>query len=680
MGNLTIKKQVLIASGLAIFFFLATTIFSSIVTTEVKQKEKLRDLEIIAQMTMKDSRYYIVQIQQFLTDAALTGNSEAIDEARENKNEVLAISVKFIKTNPHLTDEVNEIIALINRLYATGEEMIAVYKASGQQAGNQIMTQATTGFDARSIVLADKFEALSTHVTKKEQRLQQELDRATEYLNTVIMASSVIQIMLLLGLVSLIFLRVLPAIKRLNTNIFDLSQGDKDLTRRLTIRKKDELCAIAQSVNHFTEDLDTMIAAIGYASKRLENDTQSFREDATQSSKGMQEVQTHTDMLATAINEMASTVLEVARNTEQAAEIAQSTRETTISGETIVKDSIEIINTLATDIDESASQIQSLVQLSEKIGDIINVIKSISDQTNLLALNAAIEAARAGDAGRGFAVVADEVRALAKSTQDSAAEIENMISQIQNESQRVSTSMQNNIDKASTTVTKAEQAGESLRDIAESVNQLADVNVQIATASEQQSAVSEEINQSILQVANLATETLNLSKRVGLASIECSFSASEVTDLVSQFKTTEYKIDHNDNNLVDWSEAYSVHVPSIDQQHRQIFEMINTVYKLVVSNNIENINKPLNELVGFAKKHLSDEEEILEKVSYPDLTAHKQVHVNLLNDIDKLYQQCNTDDLASFFELLMFLKNWLVDHIYKVDMKYSGLLVSKGIK
>ena len=680
MGNLTIKKQVIIASLIAIIAFLSTTVFIQLVSNDANEKEKLRDLEIIDQMSMKDARYHIVQIQQFLTDAALTGNDEAIAEALNNKKAVLDISHKFIQRNPHLTTQVNEIITLINKLYATGEDMIATYKKSGQTAGNQVMTRDNTGFDARSDTLSNAFEELSSHVTQQEQRLQKELNIAKDYLSTVNLLGSLIQIALLLAVCALIFLRILPAIFRLNSSISSLTDGDKDLSKRLTIKKDDELGHIAHAVNHFTEDLDAMIAAIGKASGRLHKTTKSFQQNAEEASAGMTEVHLHTDMLATAINEMASTVTEVARNTEEAAEIANSARDSTISGETIVNESIEIIKTLSNDIDDSATQIQTLLERSEKIGDIINVIKSISDQTNLLALNAAIEAARAGDAGRGFAVVADEVRSLAKNTQDSAAEIEAMIDQIQQDSQRVSVSMKNNIEKAATTVDKAQLAGESLQEIAKSVTQLADVNMQIATASEQQTMVSEEINKSILQVANIASDTLDTTNKVGLASIECMFSAGEVADLVSQFKVTNFAGEHDPNKLVEWSEAYSVHVVSIDNQHRKLFDLMNDVYQLVISAQLDNLNKPLDELIAYAKKHLFDEEKILESVNYPDLAAHKKVHVKLLTDLDNLYIQAKTGNIHKLFELVMFLKNWLVDHIYKVDMKYSALLVSRGIK
>jgi len=680
MRNLTIKMQIMIAGSIAIFVFIITTLFIFTTSSTTTQLEHRRDIKIIEQLKIKDARYHIIQIQQFLTDASLTGNNEALDEALANKTKVLDILRYFIQQHPDWTSQMNGIIKSVEMLYATGEEMSIAYQKSGSKAGNNIMIRPDTGFDARSGIISNDFEALVEKINSQQKSLNRQLKSSENKLHIVNLTGAFIQIALIMAICALVLLRVIPAISRLNKSILGLSKGDKDLSKRLVIRREDELGEIAHSVNHFTSDLDAMTAAISQASKRLINTTSTFQENASNATAGMQEVHNHTDLLATAINEMASTVVEVARNTENAANIANSTLETTLNGELIVSESVDIINTLATDIDESATQIQSLVNHSEKIGNIINVIKSISDQTNLLALNAAIEAARAGDAGRGFAVVADEVRSLAKNTQDSAAEIETMIDQIQQESQRVSISMKNNIEKASTTVDKAQQAGESLKEIAQSVSQLAEVNMQIAAASDEQTTVSEEINKSILQVANIANDTLAITNKVALASIECSFSSSEVSDLVNQFKTTKFEGEHDPSKLVNWSEAYSVHVPSIDKQHRKLFDLMNVVYQLIISDQLTQLNAPLDELIEFAKKHLRDEEEILQRVNYPDFKAHKNVHITLLADLDDLYKQAQQGDIHKLFELIMFLKNWLVDHIYKVDMKYSDLLVSKGIK
>ncbi|PCH97904.1 MAG: hypothetical protein COB83_00325 [Gammaproteobacteria bacterium] len=680
MGSLTIKKQIVVAGALALVIFLITSAFVFDIKSDVQELRVQHDADITHQFQLKDARYHIVQIQQFITDASLTGNIEAKEEALTHKQKVISIAHNLKKQLPTFQNQIDSIIDGINALFETGEEMFTVYLQSGTEAGNVIMTRPQTGFDERSLRLAERFERLNREIEKSVSSINKQLQLAENQLQVTNLIGSLVQITIIIAICALVYFRVIPALGRLNKNIMRLADGDKDLSRRITINRQDELGDIAYSVNTFTEGLDATSAAITSAGTRLKGTVAGFQIKASEASSGMKSTQNHADMLATAINEMASTVAEIARNTVNAAEIAKSVQETTVEGENIVSESAEIIITLADDIDHSASLIQSLVQHSENIGNIIGVIKSISDQTNLLALNAAIEAARAGETGRGFAVVADEVRALAKSTQDSASEIEAMIGQIQKESQRVSSSMQNNIEKASITVGKAQLAGESLKEIAQSVTELADVNMQIAAASEQQMTVSDEINRSIVEVANIASNTLELSNQVGLASIECSFNADEVLSLIGQFKTSQFQQEKDSGQLVVWSDAYSVHVKSIDQQHHKLFDLINIVYQLVISSQLDKLAQPLDELLAFAKKHLADEEAILESVNYPDLMAHKKVHSTLLADMNVLYQQTSTGDINKLFELIMFLKNWLVNHIYQVDMKYSKLLVSKGIK
>ncbi len=130
----------------------------------------------------------------------------------------------------------------------------------------------------------------------------------------------------------------------------------------------------------------------------------------------MNSQKSETDQVATAMNEMAATVQEVARNAEEASLAASNADRQAREGETAVNDAVGQMDRLAAEVSRSNDAVGLLKQESERIGSVLDVIKSVAEQTNLLALNAAIEAARAGDAGRGFAVVADEVRGLAQRT------------------------------------------------------------------------------------------------------------------------------------------------------------------------------------------------------------------------------------------------------------------------
>ncbi|WP_265499031.1 methyl-accepting chemotaxis protein, partial [Providencia rustigianii] len=131
------------------------------------------------------------------------------------------------------------------------------------------------------------------------------------------------------------------------------------------------------------------------------------------------------------MNEMQSTVNEVARNTTDAMSAAKDASHTSAQGNQVVRSAISSIEDVSVKIEQAGVVVQQLETDSANISMVLDVIRDIAGQTNLLALNAAIEAARAGEAGRGFAVVASEVRELANRAQAATVEIQKMIEQLQ---------------------------------------------------------------------------------------------------------------------------------------------------------------------------------------------------------------------------------------------------------
>ncbi|GFM33683.1 methyl-accepting chemotaxis protein [Desulfovibrio subterraneus] len=214
-----------------------------------------------------------------------------------------------------------------------------------------------------------------------------------------------------------------------------------------------------------------------------------------------------TEEVATAMEQMNATVLDVSSNASHAAEGAEEARRHALSGASIVDNVIQATTEAHTKSVALTSSLDELGERAQAIGQIMSVITDIADQTNLLALNAAIEAARAGEAGRGFAVVADEVRKLAEKTMNATGEVRNAITGIQE-------GTKNNIDamhQASEVVRKSTEltktAGESLSSIVQITNTTADQMRSIATASEEQSATSEQITRSTEEISSIAEKT-----------------------------------------------------------------------------------------------------------------------------------------------------------------------------
>jgi methyl-accepting chemotaxis protein len=202
----------------------------------------------------------------------------------------------------------------------------------------------------------------------------------------------------------------------------------------------------------------------------------------------------------------------VASNAGGAADAAQSADQNAHQGLKMMDNTLDAINQLNTEVNRVGTAMTQLEADTNRIGGVLDVIKNVAEQTNLLALNAAIEAARAGEQGRGFAVVADEVRSLAKRTQDSTAEIQQIIEAVQRGATNAMNAMKTSQGKTGATLEMAGQAGQSINQITQSISAILGMNMQIATAAEEQSYTAEEINKNIIQVVNLI-DSLNQDAR-----------------------------------------------------------------------------------------------------------------------------------------------------------------------
>ncbi|CRN05356.1 methyl-accepting chemotaxis protein [Pseudomonas fulva] len=309
-----------------------------------------------------------------------------------------------------------------------------------------------------------------------------------------------------------------------------------DLTQQLHVTRRDELGVLQQGIARMGTTLRELIGGIRDSVTQIASAAEELSAVTEQTSAGANSQKVETDQVATAMHEMAATVQEVARNAEQASQAATGADGEARAGDRVVGEAISQIERLAQDMHRSTEAMTALQQESQKIGSVMDVIKSVAEQTNLLALNAAIEAARAGEAGRGFAVVADEVRGLAQRTQKSTEEIEELIASLQHGTQQVANAMQGSRALTDSSVDLARKAGESLENITGTVSSIQSMNQQIAAAAEQQSAVAEEISRSILNVRDVSEQTASASDETAASSVELARLGGELQMLVSRFR------------------------------------------------------------------------------------------------------------------------------------------------
>lgn len=308
----------------------------------------------------------------------------------------------------------------------------------------------------------------------------------------------------------------------------------KDLTGRIDDAGTD---ITAASFNSMMARFEALIALVRDLSGRLSDSARRLREVSVQSATIVNDQQQQTDQAATAMNQMAATVQEVARNAQAASESAVQASGASLAGTGNVSEAIKLTETTNTALEDSARMVQELVDKVQSIATVTGAISDISDQTNLLALNAAIEAARAGEHGRGFAVVADEVRNLSRRTQAFTDDIRATIDELTSVSERSLAAIGIGQTRSRETTHAIRKAGDALALIERAVTEVSEMNQQIAAASEQQATVSSEINENIQCVAGQSNEVVSEVGKAGTMAEELESVVEEVNALVSEYRT-----------------------------------------------------------------------------------------------------------------------------------------------
>ena len=369
-------------------------------------------------------------------------------------------------------------------------------------------------------------------------------------LSWLILGLGLVSVLVIGALVWLISRGVVQPICAAAEAMEGIASADGDLTVRMDEAGQDEVARLSKAYNRFAEKTEGMIKSVSRSAGNLGIQVGEFASLAEHTNNGISRQHERTTQVATAMTQMSATVHDVAQNTNQTAEAAKQADVQANSGRQVVNDVTRSIDVLARDVGKAVETVQHVEQDSERIGSVLDVIRGIADQTNLLALNAAIEAARAGEQGRGFAVVADEVRTLAKRTQDSTEEIQEMIESLQSGVRETVSVMETSQQQAAESVEQAGRAHQSLEEITQVIDTISHMSAQIATAAEEQSAVAEDINRNIIEITHIADATSLDSSKSYEASAEMSQEVDQLSTLLEQFKTGDDHAKHLQQAMV----------------------------------------------------------------------------------------------------------------------------------
>lgn len=554
MNFVSIRKKLMFMMGTICALFGVALAFILFFAIDQSRKAETLQKEISPLATELKERGDAYQVQL----SALRGYLLQHDQVELDKfNEMskrLEDSKDKLLSNPNLSSSVKSTMELGSTWRKFIEEK--VFTLAKEQKWEEALQVASSENGTVYKVIGD-FTNYSNEQAKLREQSIEKIDQSALLIEYVIFLSLVICIVAAIILAWWFSGKLVKPIQQIDTKLKELASQEGDLTARLQVNSNDEIGAIATSFNKMLENLQHIINRVQKTSVEVQTASENMLEKTNTSREATVRVQSSMSNLnasiqsqtssmeesSTAMDDMAVSVQRIAESASSVAELAVATSEHASDGSTVIQKSVSQMTTIHEAVNATSEVVERLITHTKYIDTAVQSISNIAEQTNLLALNASIEAARAGEQGKGFAVVADEVRKLAEQSKTAATDINQLLHQIQNDTETASSMMSQGRSEAFEGINVIREAGTSFSTIVEQVNKVSTQMQDISATAEEMAASAEEMNASLNNIASISTEVSSETAATAQSAEQKVIVMNEMTVTARKMKQTVEELD-----------------------------------------------------------------------------------------------------------------------------------------
>ncbi|HDR4605558.1 MULTISPECIES: methyl-accepting chemotaxis protein [Bacillus] len=554
MSFISIRKKLMFMMGtICALFGIALAFILFFASDQSRQAEALQK-EISPLATQLKERGDAYQVQLSALRGYLLQHDQVEFDKFNEMSKLLEDKKDELLSNPNLSQSVKNTMESGSTWRKYIEEK--VFPLAKEQKWEEALQVAYAENGTVYKVIGD-FTNYSNEQAKLRDQSIKKIDQSSLQIEYVVFLSLVICIIVAMILAWWFSGKLVKPIQQIDSKLKELSSQEGDLTARLQVNSNDEIGTIATSFNKMLENLQHIINRVQKTSVEVQNASENMLEKTNISREATIRVQSSMSNLnesiqsqassmeesSTAMDDMAVSVQRIAESASSVTELAVATSEHANDGSSVIQKSVSQMTTIHDAVNATSEVVERLITHTKYIDTAVQSISNIAEQTNLLALNASIEAARAGEQGKGFAVVADEVRKLAEQSKTAATDINQLLHQIQQDTETASSMMSQGRSEAFEGIHVIREAGNSFTTIVEQVNKVSTQMQDISATAEEMAASAEEMNASLNNIASISTEVSSETAATAQSAEQKVITMNEMTQTAKQMKQTVEELD-----------------------------------------------------------------------------------------------------------------------------------------